>query len=155
MSPTNIADTVKKIIEAVERRIPSYLANPEDEKISGGGHVAVCVIDPSGNIYGKIFGPDKNKARSTFSIAWRKVSQVWITGIRTSKFEELAYAGKIDENKFGIMRPDYIGWEGGIPIPLDAENTLAAAFSGFRGVNDVDILRQSAAEVLGHPIPLD
>jgi glc operon protein GlcG len=73
--------------------------------------------------------------------------QVWRTGHLTGRFEELVYAGKLNENDCGLQRPTFIGWEGGVPI-VDAEGRLfAAAFSGFRGEKDIEILERAANAV--------
>ena len=77
----------------------------------------------------------------------RKVLQVWRTGHYTGRFEELVYAGKLDESAFGVQRPDFIGWEGGVPLLAPDGRLVAAAFSGFRGVKDIEILERAAVAV--------
>jgi uncharacterized protein GlcG (DUF336 family) len=139
MANNDIQSTVNKIISAVESLIPAYLSNPEDKNI-GNGNLAICIIDEQGVVHGKLFGTDKNRKRQSYKIAWIKASQVWITGLKTGEFETLAYSGKIDEDKFGIMRPDYIGWEGGQPITLRDGTKLSVGFSGFRGTSDLEIV---------------
>ena len=59
-----------------------------------------------------MFGENKVKQREFFGVAWKKASQVWITGIATYEFEKKVYAGEIDPGKFGLMHPELIGWEG-------------------------------------------
>jgi uncharacterized protein GlcG (DUF336 family) len=139
MANNNIQSTVNKIISSVEALIPVYLSNPDDKNI-GNGNLAICIIDEHGEVHGKLFGTDQNRIRQSYKIAWIKASQVWITGFKTGEFETLAYAGKIDEDKFGISRPDYIGWEGGQPITLKDGTKLSVGFSGFRGTSDLEIV---------------
>jgi glc operon protein GlcG len=138
---------IEKLLDAIEKRLPEYLANPEDLRIANG-NVAVCVIDAEGRIYGRIFGKNKIKQREVFGVAWKKASQVWITGIATNKYEKMVYAGEIDPDQFGIMHPEFIGWEGGQPVAL-GEIKLAVGFSGMRGVNDLEIVTKAAEEVGG------
>jgi glc operon protein GlcG len=73
-------------------------------------------------------------------VAWTKASQVWITGLKTGEYEKLAFAGQINEDDYGIIRPDYIGWEGGQPLTLSDGTKLSVGFSGFRGVSDLEIV---------------
>jgi len=130
---------INALIEAIEDLIPKYLENPEDLCISGG-NAAVCIIDEDNNVYGKLFGTDKNRARQSYKVAWTKASQVWITGYKTGEYETLVYTSQIDEEKFGIMRPDLIGWEGGQPVALKSGTKLSVGFSGFRGTSDLGIV---------------
>ncbi len=141
-----ITETIAKIIEESEKLIPYYLKNEEDERIANG-NVSVCIIDPEGRVYGRMFGTNKIRARESFRVAWTKASQVHITGMKTGQYEKLAFNNEIDENKFGIERPDYIGWEGGQPITLADGTVLAVGFSGFRGVVDLEIVVKAVAEV--------
>ena len=148
MEPSKQALIIEKILASVAKRLPEYLKNPGNFNI-GRGNVAACIIDTEGRIYGKIFGENKIKQREFFGVAWRKASQVWITGIATNKFEKMVYAGEIDPDQFGIMHPEFIGWEGGQPLALDHETRIAAGFSGMRGVDDLEIVSKAAEEVLG------
>ena len=68
-----------------------------------------------------MWGKDKVRQRHTFQTAWRKASQVWITGVAMGKFEELVYTGKVDLEKYNIQNPDLIGWQGGWPVLIDGE----------------------------------
>jgi len=79
-------------------------------------------------------------------VGMRKLLQVWRTGYLTGRFEELVYAGKLDEDKFGVQRPDFIGWEGGVPLLAPDGTMIAAAFSGFRGFRDIEIIERAGAE---------
>lgn len=130
---------INALIDAIESLIPEYLKNPEDQCISDG-NVAVCIIDEQNNIYGKLFGTDKNRARQSYKVAWMKASQVWITGYKTGEYESLVYTNQIDEELFGIMRPEFIGWEGGQPVILINGTKLSIGFSGFRGTSDLEIV---------------
>lgn len=140
-----LTNTIERIIAEAEKLIPHYMQNEEDKRIANG-NAAVCIIDPDGGIYGRIFGTNKIRARESFKVAWTKASQVHITGMKTGQYEKLAFNNEIDENKFGIERPDYIGWEGGQPITLSDGTILAAGFSGFRGVVDLEIVIRALAE---------
>ena len=139
---------IERIIDGVEKRIPQYLANPVDLKITNG-NLAICIIDGSGRIHARMFGTDKIALRRTYGIAWTKASQVWITRIATGQYEKMVFSGEIDPNQFGIQHPDFIGWEGGQPIDLDDTTWIAAGFSGIRGIYDLEIVRKAADEVLG------
>jgi glc operon protein GlcG len=133
---------IEKIISAIESLIPEYMQNPADSGISNG-NVALCIIDEEGQVFGKLFGKDKIRSRHSYKIAWTKASQVWITGTKTGEFEKLVFTKQIDEHKFGISRPDFIGWEGGQPIILNDGTKLSVGFSGFRGVSDLEIVAKA------------
>ena len=139
---------IQAIIVAVEKRIPEYLAIAEDQN-NNLGNCAICIVDAAGNMQGKMFGADKIRQRHSFRIAWIKASQVWITGLKTGEYETLVYAGKVDENHYGISRPDFIGWEGGQPIVVDGQTKLSVGFSGFRGTSDLEIVQKAVADVTG------
>ena len=146
MENQRIAQFIHQIIAAVEKRVPAYVADEEDRK-RNEGNSALCIIDDAGNVHGKMFGTDKIRMRRVFEIAWTKASQVWITRLKTGEFEKLVFTGQIDEHKFGIIRPDFIGWEGGQPVHLDAQTMLSIGFSGFRGASDLKIVREAVADV--------
>ncbi|MEO6993167.1 MAG: hypothetical protein ABI273_06040 [Lacunisphaera sp.] len=144
----------EKLVTEVIRLFPSFLQDPTDWEMSKG-NAAVIVIEADGTIRGHIFGEDRAKGRWCFGIANRKVAQVLSTGYHTGRFEELVYAGKIDEGKFGVSRPDFIGWQGGVPL-LTLENKLiAAAFSGIRGINDIAIIERAAEAIAGLTVKRD
>lgn len=149
MSALSSSDLARRLLDEVAKLIPEYLQDPVDREMSGGGNAAFCVIAPDGEILGRIFGNDPGKGRWVFGIASRKVSQVRTTGYATGRFEELVYAGKLDDGPFGIMRPDFIGWQGGVPLVGPEGRLFAAAFSGFRGEKDVEIVVRAAAKVPG------
>src|SRR5882724_1336739 len=147
MDSTEISQLIGKIIAAVEKRVPEYLAVEED-RIRNEGNSALCIIDESGAVHGKMFGSDKIRQRHVFRIAWTKASQVWITGIKTGEYEKLVFTGQMDDRKFGIIRPDFIGWEGGQPITIEGRIKLAVGFSGFRGASDLEIVQKAVVDVL-------
>lgn len=147
MEAKQIIRLVEEIIAAVEKRVPTYSAIDEDRK-RNEGNCALCVIDEKGAVYGKMFGTDKIRQRNSFRIAWTKASQVWITGIKTGEYERMVFTGQIDDRQFGIIRPDFIGWEGGQPIAVDGKTRLAAGFSGFRGATDLEIVQKALVDVL-------
>jgi glc operon protein GlcG len=146
MLSQDLAATIRNIIDEAEKLIPLYMENEEDKKIASG-NVAICIIDSEGNVYGRMFGQNKVRARESFRVAWTKASQVHITGYKTGEYEKLAFNNEVDENLYGIERPDYIGWEGGQPITLSNGTRLSAGFSGFRGVIDLEIVIRAIAEV--------
>jgi glc operon protein GlcG len=148
MDTNEIAELIKKIIVAVEKRVPEYLA-VEDDRSRNDGNSALCIIDDNGGVHGKMFGTDKIRQRHAFRIAWTKASQVWITGMKTGEYEKLVFTGQVDDKKFGIIRPDFIGWEGGQPIAVDDREKLSIGFSGFRGTSDLEIVQKAMVDVLG------
>lgn len=135
--------TIEKFINAIEKLIPVYLANPLDA--NGGGNCAVCIIDEAGTFHGKIWGTDKIRGRRYFNLACTKASQVWITGMKTGDYEKRLFNGEFDEGDFGISKPDLIGWEGGQPLTLKDGTKLFVGFSGFRGTSDLEIAVKAAA----------
>jgi hypothetical protein len=148
MSQTTGSETATRLVDEVSNLFPEFLQDPIDMKMSGGNG-AVCAIDPTGHVVGRIFGKDHAKGRWCFGIVNRKVIQVWSTGYATGRFEELVYAGKLDEATFGLSRPDFIGWLGGVPLLMADGSLMAAAFSGLRGEKDVEIIQRAAARIPG------
>lgn len=145
----------EQLVAEVAKLLPEYLQDPTDRDMSGNGNAAFCVIAPDGNFVGRIFGTDAGKGRWVFGIAARKVNQVRTTGYATGRFEELVYAKKLDDGPFGIMRPDFIGWEGGVALVGPDGKLFSAAFSGFRGEKDVEIVVRAAAKVPGLHVKQD
>jgi uncharacterized protein GlcG (DUF336 family) len=136
MEQTQLKKKVEQILQIADQSVQSFLANPIDKGISNG-NVSLCIVDENGNVYGKMWGDDKLRQRNTLQTAWRKASQAWITGIPTGKFEELVFTNQIDSMKFGIQKPDFIGWEGGYPATFEeGQVNLAVAVSGMRGETD-------------------
>ncbi|HLP01904.1 MAG TPA: hypothetical protein VK163_07755 [Opitutaceae bacterium] len=149
MSTPSDAELAQQLVDEVAKLVPEYLRDPIDREMSANGNAAFCVIAPDGGFVGRIFGGDAGKGRWVFGIASRKVIQVRTTGYATGRFEELVYAKQLDDGPFGIMRPDFIGWEGGVPLLGPDGRLFAAAFSGFRGEKDVEIVACAAAQVSG------
>ena len=137
---------IEKILSNITELAPEYFNNPEDKKVANGG-AAVCIIEKDGTVHGKMFGTDKTRMRHTFLTAWRKGSQVWMTGMKTGEFEKKVYAGELDENKFGIIKPDLIGWEGGQPVTLKNGTVLSVGFSGFRSSSDLEIVLRAVEKI--------
>ena len=142
METSNLKQKIEQIIDAVTSLVPSYMEDPIDSKINDG-NVSLCIVDEQANVYGKLFGTDKNRSRRTFQVAWTKASQVWITGMATGEYEKKVFNGEIDDKIYGISKPDFIGWEGGLPIVLNDGTRLSIGFSGFRGFIDIDIVKKA------------
>jgi len=135
---------VNKLFDEIEKLIPHYMAMPEEKNISMG-NLAVCIIDDSGIVYGKMFGTDKPRLRRSYRVAWTKASQVWLTGVKTGEYERMVFNKEIGENENGIEAPDLIGWQGGQPLTLKNGKKLSVGFSGFRGVTDLEIMVKALA----------
>lgn len=133
-------------MEWVDANISTYLANADDYSISGG-NVALCIIEKDGTVHGKMYGSDMNRKRNSYFYAWKKASQVWITGMPTGEFERKVFNNEINEYAYGINRPDYIGWIGGLPVKLENGEILAVAFSGFRGETDIQLISDALNEI--------
>lgn len=136
------------LTEQVRALVPVFLTEKANADMSGG-NAAFVVIGSDGRLSGQVFGTDVGRGRWCLGIAMRKASQVLATGYATGRFEELVYAGKLNEGDFGLMRPDLIGWQGGVPLRCEDGSLLAAAFSGFPGERDVSIVLEAAARVPG------
>ncbi len=126
------------LFDIIESLIPLYSSNKLDA--FANGNVAICIIDEDGFVRGKIWGNDKLTGRNFYKNAWVKASQVWITGMKTGEYEKRLYNAEFKEEDFGIGMPDLIGWEGGQPITIKDGTKLSVGFSGFRGINDLDIV---------------
>ena len=148
MTKEKLQQIIHHAIENISAQVPGYKNSERDWSISAG-HVALCIIDDEGNVYGKIWGDDKMKGRRYFDIAYRKASQAWITGHKTGDYERLVFAGKLDHHDFGIELPDLIGWDGGQPIQLDNETRICCGFSGFHGTTDLAIVKKGVADAAG------
>lgn len=148
MTIETLKTIIDKMFDSITLQIPDYKDSAPDWSISQG-NVAVCIIDDFGNIYGKIWGEDKLKGRKYYDIAYRKASQVWITGYKTNEYEKLVFSDQLNYRDFGIELPDLMGWEGGQPIQLDSETRISCGFSGFKGINDLGIVKKASEEALG------
>lgn len=143
MNRTEFQQICNQIADEVERLLPDYLKNPEDAAISRGGS-ALAMMNAQGDCCGRLFGDKPARQRECAQVAWKKANQVWLTGYATGQFETLVYSGKIDENQFGLSRPEYIGWIGGVEAKTTSGERLVLAFSGMRGEQDVAILKEAA-----------
>ncbi len=140
-------EQISRLIRKLEELIPLAMKREEDKAISNG-NAAVCIIDESGEIFGKLFvNNNKIRARESFRIAWIKASQVWLTGVKTGEYEKKVYSGEISEGIAGISKPDFIGWEGGQPVILKDGSQLSVGFSGFRGVADLEIVLKAVEQI--------
>ncbi len=137
-------ELVNRLFDSIEKLIPSYMEIPEDKNISNG-NLAVCIIDDSGVIYGKMFGTNKPRLRQSYRVAWTKASQVWLTGVKTGEYERMVFNKEVEENANGIEAPDLIGWVGGQPLILKNGTRISAGFSGFRGSTDIEIVLRALA----------
>jgi glc operon protein GlcG len=146
VTPEQHASIARELVEEIAALVPEFAADPIDFQMSGGNG-ATIVIDPSGGIHGRMFGTDRDKTRATFGNATRKAIQVRVTGYATGRFEELVFTGRLDPHPFGIQHPDFIGWEGGVPLLTADGELIAAAYSGFRGTTDVAIIERAAAKL--------
>lgn len=147
MTNQQLREVINRMFENMDIQIPTYKDSLADWNISNG-NVAVCIIDDAGNIYGKIWGNEKLRGRKFYDVAYRKASQVWITGYKTGEFERLVFTDKLNYRDFGIELPDLMGWEGGQPIQLDVETRISCGFSGFKGINDLAIVKKAAEEAM-------
>lgn len=147
MTNQQLQQVINRMFESISAQILTYKDSPADWNISDG-NVAICIIDETGNIYGKIWGDNKIRGRRFYDVAYRKASQVWITGYKTGEFERLVFTDKVNYREFGIDLPDLMGWEGGQPIQLDAETKISCGFSGFKGINDLGIVKNAAEEAM-------
>lgn len=148
MTREQVQAVVNKMIDHISGKIDDYRTSEPDWSISQG-NVAVCIIDDAGHIYGKIWGTNKVRGRSFYDVAYRKASQVWITGYKTGEYERLVFSDVLNYKDFGIELPDLMGWEGGQPLKLDPETRISCGFSGFKGVNDLAIVKNALEFALG------
>ena len=147
MTNEKLQQIINKMLENMSAQIPAYKNSEADWNISQG-NVAVCIIDNAGNIYRKIWGNDKLRGRRFYDVAYRKASQVWITGYATNEYERLVFSDKLNYKDFGIELPDLMGWQGGQPIQLDTDTQISCGFSGFKGTNDLAIVKKAAEEAM-------
>ncbi len=133
---------IDRLLTTIGALVPEYMKNPLDRELNNG-NVSACILDDTGHVYGRMYGDDKAKCRQTFRTAWTKASQVWMTGMKTGEYERKVFNGEIQDGEHGIRKPDLIGWEGGQPIVLADGTRLSAGFSGFRGINDLEIVTRA------------
>jgi hypothetical protein len=141
MKAENTQNHTDAIIMEAGRLVQEYFKSqgkPESEAVA-----AICIIDDSGKVTGKLFSggkSDKLKLREKYQIAWIKASQVWITGMKTFDYEQKVFNNEISYKDFGIQPPDFIGWRGGQPVTLKDGTRLSIGFSGFSQQDDLDIV---------------
>lgn len=146
MKKNEISATVDQLFDAIEKLIPEYMQNPEDQCISNG-NLAACIIDENGLAHGKMFGTDRPRLRQSYKVAWTKASQVWLTGVKTGEYEKMVFNKEVGENDNGIEAPDLIGWEGGQPLVTKNGIRLSVGFSGFRGTTDLEIMVKALGQI--------
>jgi uncharacterized protein GlcG (DUF336 family) len=146
MENTKLRTTISRLFDTIEKMIPAYMNNPEDQSISNG-NLAVCIIDEDGVVHGKMFGVNRPRLRQSYKVAWTKASQVWLTGVKTGEYEKMVFNKEVGENANGIEAPDLIGWEGGQPLQMKNGTKLSVGFSGFRGTTDLEIMVRALAEI--------
>jgi uncharacterized protein GlcG (DUF336 family) len=155
MSPEHKAAIAEQLVQEIIALQPTILTDAVEHNHSGGGNAACLLIDPVGGVHGRIFGDDKTRGRNCLAIATKKALQVWATGVATGRFEELVYSKQLSEGSFGLSRPELIGWLGGVPLTFADGSLLAAAFSGYRGETDVDVIVRAATRVAGLTVKVD
>lgn len=139
---------ITRMMTEVGRLIPEYMENADDRIISNG-NIAICIIDESGCVYGRMYGTNKPRLRQSYRVAWTKASQVWLTGMKTGEYERRLFNKEIPENSNGIESPDLIGWEGGQPATLPDGTKLSIGVSGLRGVSDLEIAQRALKNIAG------
>jgi hypothetical protein len=148
MKESSVAAFSKMFFVEVEKLVSEFRKDKIDFGVNEG-NAAVFVMGPDGEVFGRTFGTDRPKCRDTATTAWKKVSQVWLTRIATGEYEKKVYNGDVAWYSFGIMKPDLIGWEGGIPGILSDGTEVALGFSGFRGEKDAELLEKALQMVGG------
>ena len=148
MTSPELTALVAQLIAEIERLIPACMENPPGRDNSQG-NVTLFIVAEGGQLFGRMFGKDNVRRRGTCRVAWQKATQVWMTGMATGRYEEQVYAKKVDPSKYGINHPDFIGWDGGLPVVAADGTKLAVAMSGFTGETDCRIIRDAVARVPG------
>jgi uncharacterized protein GlcG (DUF336 family) len=148
MAPTEITDYAERLISEIAKLLPVCMQNPEDRDNSSG-NVTLFIVADTGQFFGKMFGDDRVRQRGTCRIAWQKATQVWLTGMATGRYEEAVYAKRVDPSKYGINHPDFIGWDGGLPVAFEDGTRLSVAMSGFTGDTDCSVIRRAVAQIPG------
>jgi len=138
---------INLLFDALETEVATYKKSPEDWNICNG-NVAVCLITDEGNVHGRLFGNNKLVQRTSYANAYKKASQVWITGQNTNDFERVVFGGGVDPEEYSpIELPDLIGWLGGQRLEINDRITVSIGFSGFRGFNDVRIVQDALKRI--------
>jgi uncharacterized protein GlcG (DUF336 family) len=148
MKSENTKNHADAIISAVTGLVEEYFSR--QSKPAAEISAAICIIDESGIVSGKLFwndSPDKIKLREKYQTAWIKASQVWITGMKTFDFEHKVFNNEVNYKDFGIQPPDFIGWKGGQPLKLKDGINLSIGFSGFSQQDDLEIVIRAVKEL--------
>lgn len=69
MEISSINGIMSRLFTEIEKFIPVYMENPEDNRIANG-NCAVCIIDENGAVHGKMFGTNKPRLRQSYKVAW-------------------------------------------------------------------------------------
>jgi uncharacterized protein GlcG (DUF336 family) len=148
MKSENIQNHADAIILAVTGLVKEYFSR--QGKPASEISAAICIIDESGIVSGKLFAndrPNKIKLREKYQLAWIKASQVWITGMKTFDFEQKVFNNEVNYKDFGIQPPDFVGWKGGQPLKLKDGTNLSIGFSGFSQQDDLEIVIRAVKEL--------
>ena len=148
MTSAEISVYAERLISEIAKLLPDCMQNAEDRDNSRG-NVTLFIVADTGQFFGKMFGDDRVRQRGTCRIAWQKATQVWLTGMATGRYEEAVYAKRVDPSKYGINHPDFIGWDGGLPVALEGGTRLSVAMSGFTGDTDCSVIRRAVAQIPG------
>jgi hypothetical protein len=98
----SIAEFARAFIAEVEALLPGYNASPEDFVLNKG-NVAVAVIGPDGEYFGRMFGAGISTSIQCARVAMKKATQVWVTGLATGEFERKAFSGYRGFNDVKIL----------------------------------------------------
>ncbi|HHP7240261.1 MAG TPA: hypothetical protein ACFCUD_01245 [Cyclobacteriaceae bacterium] len=150
MSLKSIETTTKELFTELEN-LTAYYNDIIEDWDKNQGNVAVCVITANGEIFGKMFGDDNTKKRKTMEIAWRKASQVWITGYNTGEYEKKVFGEAMDPEDSVVSLPELIGWIGGQKITIHGHD-LNIGFSGYRGPSDLEIVKKAVDKISGEGV---
>lgn len=134
------------IVAEVRQLLPRYLEDATDFAIAQG-KCSLVIMNAAGDGVSAMFGEVSRRQRETAQIAWKKAHQVWLTGYSTERFETLVYSGQLDDSQFGLPRPEFIGWLGGVEARTSSGERLILAFSGMRGEQDVAIVKEAASRL--------
>lgn len=154
MDAARFHSILSSLAVAIERHMPTYLADPEDLAIAQGNLVFVAV-DDAGHVFGRYWGTDPVRQRGSANVAWSKVNQVKLTRTATGAYERQVWAGRKNWWEFGIPLPEFIGWEGGLPATLEDGTFVALALSGLRQDKDCALLATAVAETQGVELQIE
>lgn len=81
MKQTDLQSFIHQVIEQIDKQITSYQNSEADWKISQG-NVAVCIIDETGNIFGKIWGMTNYKGENIMMLPIVKLLRYGLQDIK-------------------------------------------------------------------------